>query len=194
MAPLDKYLFKMLKQLTFPLIKKDFIKRCSINVKFSAKEIKDLLDKFDICSRNIKCGHSKGELFTMFAMILSLETNGPIFELGCFKGGSTSKLSLICELTGRKLYVFDSFEGLPVPGVIDQKHNYMPWIIDKKFVKYSKGNYYGSLNEVKENINKYGSINVCKFIKGYFQESLPNFKIKPACIFMDVDYIESEGL
>ncbi|HLT27990.1 MAG TPA: TylF/MycF/NovP-related O-methyltransferase, partial [Zeimonas sp.] len=36
-----------------------------------------------------------------------------LVEAGCFKGGSTAKLSLLAELAGRELVVFDSFEGLP---------------------------------------------------------------------------------
>ena len=41
------------------------------------------------------------------------------------------------------------------------------------------------------NIRKYGSIEVCSLIKGYFKNTLPQFKEYPACVFMDVDYIES---
>jgi O-methyltransferase len=38
---------------------------------------------------------------------------GVVVECGCFRGGTTANLSLICRLVGRKLYVYDSFAGLP---------------------------------------------------------------------------------
>lgn len=40
---------------------------------------------------------------------------GAVVECGCWKGGATVNLSLICKLTGRELKVYDSFEGLPPP-------------------------------------------------------------------------------
>src|SRR3954465_4766363 len=46
-----------------------------------------------------------------------LQTPAPVqragAEFGCYKGFSTSSLSLACALTNRRLIVFDSFEGLP---------------------------------------------------------------------------------
>ena len=34
-------------------------------------------------------------------------------EAGCFKGGSTAKFSIAAKIAGRRLYVFDSFQGIP---------------------------------------------------------------------------------
>ena len=153
--------------------------------------IKDLLKRINIVQKNVLCAHDEFELYVMQAMILALSVRGPIIEFGCYKGGTTAKLSLICKLTGRKLYAFDSFEGLPLPNKQDLKHDYMPMILTKKIVQYSKGGFAGSLEEVKNNVKIYGNIEVCEFIKGYFEDTLPDFKIKPACIFMDVDFIES---
>ena len=39
--------------------------------------------------------------------------NGVVVECGCFRGGTTANLSLACQVVGRELYVYDSFEGLP---------------------------------------------------------------------------------
>jgi len=38
---------------------------------------------------------------------------GHVVEYGCYKGGSATNLSLVCQITGRKLVLFDSFQGLP---------------------------------------------------------------------------------
>src|SRR5690625_4702514 len=40
---------------------------------------------------------------------------GDVVECGCYKGGATVNLSLACAAVGRKLRVYDSFEGLPPP-------------------------------------------------------------------------------
>jgi len=159
--------------------------------KYELKTIKDLQDKIEEIDKYIKCAHDPFEFYLMEAIILTLNTDGPIVELGCYKGGSTAKLSLLCKLTGRKLFAFDSFEGLPPPTSIDLKHKFMPWIYEKKHAVYSESAYAGTLDEVKRNVTIYGDINNCEFIKGYFENTLPSFKEKPAFIFMDVDYIES---
>ncbi len=127
----------------------------------------------------------------MQTMMVTLPLKGSIIELGCYKGTSTAKISLICKLTGRKLYAFDSFEGLPSPTTKDLKHKFTPFISDREYKRYKKGYYAGSLEDVKKNVETYGCIDVCQFIKGYFEDTLPLFEGRPACIFMDVDYIES---
>ena len=38
---------------------------------------------------------------------------GVVVECGCLHGGSTANLSLVCDIVGRELIVYDSFEGLP---------------------------------------------------------------------------------
>lgn len=172
-------------------IRRDYVKNLTENTKFDMKSIEILLNKIEVIHKNVECAHGQYEFYVMQAMILSLPIDGPIIELGCYKGGSTAKLSLICKLTGRKLYAFDSFEGLPSPSTRDLKHEYTPIIYPKKSVSYVAGAYAGSLEEVKKNVSEFGNREICKFIKGYFEDTLPNFNVKPACIFMDVDYIES---
>ena len=39
--------------------------------------------------------------------------NGVVVECRTWKGGSVANLSLVCKITGRKLLIFDSFEGFP---------------------------------------------------------------------------------
>lgn len=172
-------------------INRNYAKILAENTKYDIKSIENLLNKIELVQRNVHCAHGQYEFYVMQAMILNLPIDGPIIELGCYKGGSTAKLSLICKLTGRELYAFDSFEGLPAPSKQDLKHEYTPIIYPKKSVSYVAGEYTGSLEEVKRNVSKFGSIEICKFIKGRFEDTLPNFNVKPACIFMDVDYIES---
>ena len=43
------------------------------------------------------------------------ELKGDVVECGCYLGGSSVNISLVCALTGRRLLIYDSFEGLPEP-------------------------------------------------------------------------------
>ncbi|MFB0562656.1 MAG: TylF/MycF/NovP-related O-methyltransferase [Candidatus Lokiarchaeia archaeon] len=113
---------------------------------------------------------------------------GCVVECGSYKGASTTNLSLICVICNRKLEVFDSFEGLPQPSEQDKAHTVVHTL---KVPTYSKGDYYGSLEEVKGNISRYGDIRVCNFNVGYFDDTLPKFKKKCAFIYLDVDLRDS---
>jgi len=63
----------------------------------------------------MKAGTSWRAYLLMAMKLLELppETKGDIIECGCWQGGSTINLSIISAITGRKLRVCDSFEGLP---------------------------------------------------------------------------------
>ena len=103
------------------------------------------------------------------------EVPGDILECGSWKGGSAANLSLICEITGRKLRIFDSFQGLPQGDPRDRQ------------ATYNKGDYCGTLEEVKSNITKFGAIEKCEFIKGWFHETLPQLNTPVLLAFLDVD-------
>jgi hypothetical protein len=56
------------------------------------------------------------------AILEPADVEGHVAEFGCFKGGLTAKLSLACEFVGKRLLVFDSFDGLPEPEPRDAEH------------------------------------------------------------------------
>jgi O-methyltransferase len=100
---------------------------------------------------------------------------GDIVECGTWRGGSAANLSLIAKLTGRKLLIFDSFEGLPEGKDEDRQ------------AVYETGDYCGPMDEVKRNIQRYGAIDVCEFTKGWFDATLPVLKTPVLLAFLDVD-------
>lgn len=102
--------------------------------------------------------------------------SGIVLECGTWKGASAANLSLVCKITGRKLKVYDSFEGLPDVRKGDREAKY-----------YSKGDYYGSLAEVQRNIRRYGAIEHCEFIKGWFEDTLPKLDEPILLAWLDVD-------
>jgi len=101
---------------------------------------------------------------------------GDIIECGTWKGGSATNLSLVCRITGRKLRIFDSFQGLP-PAVEG----------DREAPYYKAGDYCGTLDEVKRNIGRYGDIDSCEFIQGWFDATLPKLDRPVLLAFLDVD-------
>jgi O-methyltransferase len=112
---------------------------------------------------------------------------GDVAEFGCYKGFSTSSLSLACALVKRRLIVFDSFEGLPPPesDVVNlDTGNKLP---------YAVGQFAGTLEEVKKNVGQFGDLRVCEFVKGYYNDTLPgrDRSQKFVLIFEDADLPES---
>ena len=88
-----------------------------------------------------------------------------VVEAGCFKGGSSIKFSLMCDLLGYHLHIFDSFEGIPeMSGKEQEMHNYQP------------GEWKGSYDEVIANVRRYGKIDVCEFHKGWFSDTLAKYR------------------
>lgn len=102
----------------------------------------------------------------------SYGVDGALGEFGCFKGFSSSILSYACSALGTEMHIYDSFEGLPEsPGS-----------------GYARGEYAGSLEEVRENISRYGMLEVVHFHKGFFADTFVNHRSPPlALLWMDVD-------
>ena len=113
----------------------------------------------------------------MAAKLLELPptVEGAVVECGSWLGGTTTNLSVICDIVGRELIVYDSFEGLPAPEAAD---NMKPAV---------KGSFKGSLETVQGNVRKYGVIERCQFRKGWFKDTLPSHSEPIAFCFIDVD-------
>jgi len=148
-----------------------------------------LLRQLREISKNVSCPHNESEILTVGLEVLSIpkDREGYVVEAGLYKGGSTAKISLFCKLSGRKLVAFDSFEGIPENTEEHAKstlgHSLEGW--------FAKGTLCGSLDEVKANIEKYGEMEVCTFIKGWFENTMPDFKEKIAVAYLDVDLAAS---
>ena len=125
---------------------------------------------------------------TAMAMKL-LETpkkkKGVVVECGCWKGAATVNLSLVCAIVGRELQVYDSFEGLPPPKTGDP-------IAEASFKNgFVAGVFSGSIDEVRRNVDRFGAIEVCKFYKGWFEDTLPAHEDDIVLAFWDVDFFAS---
>ena len=129
------------------------------------------------------------EQLLLLSSILSLDPDAPghVAEFGCYKGASSVVLSIAAKKTGRKLLVFDSFEGLPEP--TETVRN----VTTGNVLDYRKGMYSGSLMHVRGNIERLGEIAAVEFVKGFYSDTLPQRPAdeRYAFIFEDADLVSS---
>ncbi len=133
----------------------------------------------------IPTGSSFVEHLVIATKILSFpaDREGCLVECGAYKGGSTANLSLVAGLCGRELVVFDSFEGMPEPDETDREHLL---IGSEQIHLYDGDSWGGTLQEVRENIRRYGELDACRFEVGYFEETMPSFEQPVVLAFLDV--------
>jgi len=119
--------------------------------------------------------------------VIDKKVEGSIIETGVWKGGACMFIKYMLKRlnSNKKLYVADSFEGLPKPNetkyprdLNDIHHTY-------DFLKISE-------EEVKNNFSMFNLLdeNVI-FLKGWFSETLPKVEDKFSIIRLDGDMYES---
>ena len=138
-------------------------------------------------THGIECASSDDEALAFMQAILALPPGGPgvVVEAGCYKGGATAKFSLAAKLAGRQLVVFDSFRGIPSNTEVHDRN------IFGGEAGFAEGDYCGPLEEVRGNVARYGAIESCRFVEGWFDDTLPHFKEPISAIYLDVDLVSS---
>ena len=112
----------------------------------------------------------------------ALESEGDFVEMGCYKGDTSLVLAEIIRGSGKRLFIYDSFEGLPEKAKEDES------VLGAEF---RGGELFASKREVKERFLRAG-LPVPVIKKGWFSElteaDLPE---KIAFSFLDGDFYES---
>jgi hypothetical protein len=139
-------------------------------------------------NRKLRPMSSTREHLLLIEQILRVpkSTPGDVVECGCFNGGSSANLSLACALTNRRLLVCDSFEGLPTP----QHHERYVIRSQDRYYRWSECDYEaeGGLEGVKARIRRFGDIDACRFVKGYFEDTLAHLETDSiVLVFEDAD-------
>ena len=127
--------------------------------------------------------------------IKSENIEGDFVETGVWRGGSVIFMAACMkafEITGRKIWAADSFEGLPVPDEelfpLEYKAYKSAAMSDKYYNHLAVG-----LMEVKRNFEAYGLLddNII-FLEGWFKDTLPTAPIeKISLLRLDGDYYDS---
>lgn len=149
-----------------------------------------LLWRFSRNTRRVETLSDVREHMELAAAILRLppSVKGDVVECGCYVGGSSVNLSLVCAMVGRRLLICDSFEGLPEPEEYDREH----LAVHVGHVDtYYKGRFAASLELVKANLARHGNLGVCDFRVGFFDKTMPGLDRDVVMAFLDVDLIDS---
>lgn len=104
---------------------------------------------------------------------------GDMVEAGCWNGGSTAKFSLLCQRFGRKLWVYDSFQGVMEHARASWKYNYA-------------GEYAAPEALVRQNVARFGVPAGVSFVAGWFSDTL-TVTPPPAIAIAYIDCDVAEG-
>lgn len=111
-----------------------------------------------------------------------LKIPGDFVELGCYKGDTSLLLAEVLKGSDKKLWLYDSFEGLPEKSTFDNSP------LGKDFVS---GELAVTKREVKERFLRAG-LKVPIIKKGWFSDfSFDDLPEKIAFCFLDGDFYES---
>jgi len=130
--------------------------------------------------------------------IIENNIEGDFVECGVWKGGSTLAMALTLEklnVTGRQLYLYDTFEGMSEPTDLDKDLN------NKAADELLKTNNketssiwaFSGINEVKKtmSLSKYNPANIF-YVQGKVEDTLPESSHnKIALLRLDTDWYES---
>lgn len=107
---------------------------------------------------------------------------GDFVEMGCYKGDTSLLLAEVLEGSGKRLFIYDSFEGLPEKSAFDRS------VLGENF---KAGELSVTKREVKERFLRAG-LPVPVIKKGWFSELAPSdLPKKIAFAFLDGDFYES---
>lgn len=141
----------------------------------------------------------------MFSLYKSVEyvvknnIDGDFVECGVWRGGSSLVMLKTLQkfgVTNRKIWLFDTFEGMSEPTAEDTDLNNKHASLHMKEEKKEEGIVwaYASLEDVKQNIatSNYPS-NLINYIKGKVEDTIPNnhYFDKCALLRLDTDWYES---
>jgi O-methyltransferase len=99
-------------------------------------------------------------------------------EAGCWNGGSSAKLSLMCRLLGYRLRIYDSFEGVELRDAAAASNEY----------DFS-GEYVASDATLRGNLERFGAAEVCSIHPGWFEATLARAPVPDVvgAAFIDCD-------
>jgi hypothetical protein len=121
--------------------------------------------------------------------VIADDVPGDLIETGVWRGGTTIFMRALLKahgVTDRRVWVADSFAGLPPPNVAEYPS-------DAGLDLYTYSELAIPLEEVRGNFERYGLLDEqVRFVKGWFRDTLPNAPIEElAVVRLDGDLYES---
>lgn len=124
-------------------------------------------------------------LYSGVRYVVEKDIPGDVVECGVAFGGSAALLGLTLKSCGanRKLWAFDTFEGLPAPTEADPDYD--------AAIPFA-GAFRSDMSEVMRLFDRFGILENTAFIKGLFQDTVPESPVKQiAVLHLDGDWYES---
>ena len=131
-------------------------------------------------------------LYNHARQVCEADMPGNFVECGVAAGGSTALLAYVIKSKSkqpRKIYAFDSYEGMPAPTDADTHQG-----IPAEETGWGSGTCFATEESVMEICNALNVSDIVEPVKGYFQETLPYARnqIGPvALLHMDGDWYDS---
>ncbi len=179
----------------------DLLKRCLSNLIYQDHSILNGKDQpFDLGRRvdgqdwpvlaHTMIGiHRLDNLHFCVEDVLARDVPGDLMETGVWRGGATILMRAVLKVNGvtdRKVWVADSFEGLP-------PSNPEKYPLDKGLDLDKYKELAVSLEDVQRNFKRYDLLDdQVSFLKGWFRDTLPSAPVKKLAILrLDGDLYES---
>jgi predicted O-methyltransferase YrrM len=124
-------------------------------------------------------------LYQALRYVVQEDVAGDVVECGCARGGSAALMALTLRQLGsrRKLWLFDTFDGLPAPSSEDP---------DFQIADLFTGTCMGTQDEVRGLFERLNVASDVTLVKGFFQETLPVTPIpRIAVLHIDGDWYQS---
>lgn len=129
---------------------------------------------------------SYARLLALHRAVLFVERHrilGDIVECGVAHGGSAAMMALSVSDRSRKLWLFDTFEGLPEPGLENP---------DYEIGRLYTGAFCAPVEEVHSAFRKFGFESNISLVPGRLEKTLPTCGIESiALLHVDCDWYES---
>ena len=135
------------------------------------------------------------DVANLVRVILTLNVPGNFVECGVWRGGTAFLMAELLKQAGvrdRKVWLFDSFEGMPPVEEVDGAHAIAEANDPESFLSPHKSR--APLEEVQHTARELGLTDYTEFVKGWFNETLPATRDrvgKIALLHIDCDWYSS---
>jgi O-methyltransferase len=134
-------------------------------------------------------------LYQAMQYIIRNDIPGDLAECGVWKGGSAMLMAICLKqagITNRKIYLYDTFEGMTKPGQMDGEFELKEW--ERMKVSDDTNNWcYSSMDEARANMMRTGyPMEHILFVKGKVEDTLPATLPAQLCLLrLDTDWYAS---
>lgn len=174
-------LYRKLESIRFLLTRdrREVLRFLACEIDLSLEDRLRLLAAWIETTNAVRGYHTLEEILRVCGAILA-RPSATVVEAGAGKGASTAKLSLAVRAVGGRLFVFDSFRGIPENDEVHES-------IHGKRLVFRAGAFTGRLEAVRRVVERFGAPEVCTFTKGWFEDTLPSFSERIDVALLDVD-------